>query len=217
MELGAKLAGPGTEWNFEECQPLYKVHQYNNQWITDLFDRYAPIDVGIQEIKGSRCVGYRVIPDSPETLWFDLNHDGLVRKVEVSANVHADDWECTEFQQTNTGRWFPKRGTYRFANESEYQFEVVAVTMNEPFPASEFEPPPIDEQTIVVDRTGGLLGIQKKKKNTDSSTLTSNGTPPAVPKSPLIAVPSSKTWIWVLAVFLSVLCLIVGWRSRQQS
>jgi hypothetical protein len=212
-ELWARPAGPGTKWHFYESQAMHKVYNYNNTWLTDLFDRYPPVSAGVEVIGGSRCAGYRVIPESSETLWLDLEHDGLVRRVDV--DPWGISWECTEYQQTKTGRWFPKRGEYRLTNkDTPYWFEVASVTMNEPFPAREFDPPPIDANTVVIDPSYLLTRIPPGRKNPMPATAPETDSPLSPIADPIVALPGSHRGLWLAVLCLSLVFVVLGWRLR---
>lgn len=217
-QLGAKRAGAGTEWHFRTAMPLHQVYYYDNSWLSERIDRHSATFVGSKEIGGSKCVGLQVPPGSAETLWLDLEHDGLVRKAEIELR-YGVAWECTEFMRVPSGQWFANRGFY-FMHDAEnpYEFEVLDVQLNEQVPNREFDPPPINDRTIIVDRSGGLLGIPPGRKKSPARPPAPLAEPANLPRGARIdAVPRSNHAFWVTVLGLSAVTLFMGWRLRSRS
>lgn len=125
----------------------------------DRIVRFNGQPIGLREILGSACVGYRFDPSSRTVTWLDLDHDGLERLVTVADEKYPSRWECLEFQQLPNRYWFPKHVEVSNRSSSPgdvYEIDVVEVAVNEVFDSELFEPR-WDEQTEIFDQAGGAL------------------------------------------------------------
>lgn len=216
-QLVAGPAGLGHSPQIRPCVPLHMLCFPKEAWLPDLIEKNSTVPVRQAEIHGSTCVGFRMNAEATDVIWLDPQHDGLVRRTESNAGLN---WECTEFQQLKSGRWFPRRGHYAAAGASDqpYWFEVLAVEMNQPMPASDFEPPPFDSTTTVTDRTHGLLEAASRRR--PPRTVASAAAEPATTAAPqraITATPHRSLWLWRAALVASVLVLLSAWFRRGNS
>lgn len=132
----------------------------------DRIMRFSGQPIGLREILGSACVGYRFDPPSRTVTWLDLDHDGLERLVTVADEKYPSRWECLEFQHLPSGHWFPKRVEVVRGTSSPddiYEINVTEVAVNEVFDSQLFEPPGWNEQTKFDDRAGGVLNAPPRR------------------------------------------------------
>jgi hypothetical protein len=209
--LEVKPVTQGARLSFSSPMPLFDLYDGTIGWYHFVGINQV-VCVGTTVIDGSRCVGYRAAATDPCVHWLDLEHDGLPRRA-VPEVKHAWAWECTEWQKTNSGRWFPKKGTYHIAAEpEEYWFEVTEVVMNENQPPERFALPAINEQTTIMDPSHLLPPRPKRKRLTQSASV-----PPSTPlpaEGYFRARPSNAAWIWKWSLYTSAALLLFGILSR---
>jgi hypothetical protein len=130
-------------------------------WLPELLPQWNVELDGIDNVGGEPCARITARPHDTDlafakTLWLDLNHDCLVRRLrspEVARRMLGSDFIVDEFQRLADGIWFPKRGRDQLGGtpHENHLFVVTEAAVNQSLDSSRFEPPAPDVGTFVDD------------------------------------------------------------------
>ena len=171
---------------------------------------------GYEAINGHRCV--RVLPAELEgaTLWLDVEHDFLVRRYltpSIPGKQREVDFAVSEFQQLDTGRWFPESGSADWkGDDAHYTWRVTSIALNKDVDPEDWLPPRPEVGTRVIDmRVGSSFRVAHEGDRDEVYEkiihAANSNLPKSASQSP--AVPLKLLWGGA-ALVVSILLLVVG-------
>ena len=178
----------------------------------------------IEEVGGERCARFAKInsADVAYRLWFDLNHDCLLRRKLSRIGDIGIDYVVDEFQRLENGIWFPKRGRLQLQSK-QYENQLWVITeaaVNQSLDLSRFDPPAPMVGTVVDDGKGNVRahGVAAAVSQPGASPNVGGGAMPQL-SSPRSATPPMSNWLWWSSGLLltSFVCLVAGflfWRRK---
>ena len=179
----------------------------------------------IEEVGGEPCARFAKIysADVSYRLWFDLNHDCLLRRKVFQTKTGSRDYMVDEFQRLENGIWFPKRGRFQMieSKESENQLWVITeAVVNQSLDLSRFDPPAPVVGTVVDDGKGNVRvhGVAAAVSQPGASPNVGGGAMPQQ-STPRSATPPTSPWVWwssglLLTSFVFLVAGVSFWRRK---
>ncbi|MEZ6127930.1 MAG: hypothetical protein R3C59_04565 [Planctomycetaceae bacterium] len=219
--------GGGKPTSYKARTPMIGLRSpATAEWLPEMLSSGDWKLTGVEDILGHSCVKltFDSSQSKSEVLWLDLQHDVLPRRhrleaVSSSGSTSATDFVADEFQQLESGVWFPKRGRLQLLTNGPVQNQLFVVTeaqLNIPLDLTRFRPPEPGVGTVVFDGRTGRSSIHGNPE-TQPDTMSPQH---AVRQIDVSAVPESVVKVgWVSGLMgVSVAALAIGlWLRKTAS